>query len=272
MLAVNVVPAGAENTAKGKLTVDGKTVEIKHVLAYSQPGFFDKKKKDVVVLMCDAPVTVEVAKEPMGIYDQVKAGKLHCVRHTIDADKKVISFEVSHNRFKMTVGGGSSFQVFEPKAVTGSSISGRSFTKSPQKSGFDDVSYSYDITFSADISAPQSKKVGTKLPADGGDTWKAYLAYNKKVKSMDIKEMRKMVPPDEAKNMSDEELKMMKELAVAMMPKNPKFVEGYINGDKGVLFITDHAGKEKRYCTIDMKKEKGEWVVGKQSCSDNPEE
>ena len=272
MFAVNVLPAGAENTVKGKLTVDGKTLEIKHVLAYSKPGFFDKKKKDVVVLMCDAPVTLEAAKEPMGIYDQVKAGKLHCVRHTIDADKKVISFEVNHNRFKMTVSGGSSFEVFEPKSVTGSSISGRSFTKSPQKSGFDDVPYSYDITFSADIAAPQSNKVGTKLPADGGDAWKAYMTHNKKIKSMDLKEMRKTMPPDVSKETSDKELKAMKELAVAMMPKNAKFSEGYVNGDKAILFITDHSGKEKRYGTIDMTKEKSEWIVGKESWSDNPAE
>jgi hypothetical protein len=272
MFAVTIAPVGAENTANGKLTVDGKTIEIKHVLAFSRPGFFDKKKKDTVVLMCDAPVTPEAAKDPFGISDLVKAGKLHCVRHTIDADKHVISYEINHNRFKMTVSGGSTYEVFEPKTFTSSFIAGRSRTTAPQKSGFDEVSYSYDITFSADIAVPQSRKAGTKIPAGGGDAWKAYMAHNKRVKTMDLREMRKMAPPDEAKNMSDEELKMMKELAVAMLPKSPKFVEGYINGDKGVLFVTDHAGKEKRYGTVDMTKENGEWVVGKQSWSDNPSE
>ncbi|MBA4372882.1 MAG: hypothetical protein C0402_08455 [Thermodesulfovibrio sp.] len=272
MFVLTAIPAGAENTVKGKLTVDGKTVEIKHVLAYSQPGFFDKKKKDVVVLMCDAPVTQEVAKDPFGVSDQAKAGKLHCVRHTIDADKKVISFEVNHNRFKMTVSGGSTYQIFEPKTFTSTAVAGRSRTTAPQKSGFDDVPYSYDITFSADIAAPQSKKVGTKLPADGGDAWKAYIAHNKKVKSMDIKEIRKTMPKEESDKITDKELKAMKELAVAMMAKNPKFSEGYLNGDKGMLFITDHSGKEKRYGTIDMTKENDKWVVGKESWSDNPPE
>lgn len=271
MAVLGLMPAAvlAENTVKGKLTVDGKTVEINNVVAYSQPGFFDKKKRDVVVLMCDAPVDLETAKDTFGIHDQVKAGKLHCVRHTINSEKQVINFEVSHNRFKMPVGGGSSYEIFEAKTFTGSSVAGRSFTKSPQKAPFDDVTYSYDITFSTDIAAPQSRKVGTKLPAGGGDLWKAYLAHNKMVKNMDIKEMRKMMPPDVSKETSDEELKALKELAVAMMPKNPKFTEGYVNGDKGVLFISD---KEKTYGVIDMKKEKGEWTVEKESWSDNPPE
>jgi hypothetical protein len=28
-----------------------------------------------------------------------------------------------------------------------------------------------------------------------------------------------------------------------------------MNGDKGIIFITDHSGKEKRYGSIDMKKD-----------------
>src|SRR5512137_206847 len=49
-------PEAAENFARGTLVVDGQSVDITQVYAYAQPGFFDKKKQDVVVLLCDAPV------------------------------------------------------------------------------------------------------------------------------------------------------------------------------------------------------------------------
>jgi hypothetical protein len=47
-------------------------------------------------------------------------------------------------------GGGSTEHVFEAKTFDGRNIAGRSRTKSTQTS-FDDVPYSYDVTFSAAI-------------------------------------------------------------------------------------------------------------------------
>jgi hypothetical protein len=50
----------------------------------------------------------------------------------------------------MPEGGGSTYHVFEAKTFDGKIAAGRSRTTAPQKS-FDDVPYSYDVTFSAAI-------------------------------------------------------------------------------------------------------------------------
>jgi hypothetical protein len=149
--ALAMAPVSAQNRAEGKLDVDGKPVAITQVYAYAKEGFFDKKKQDVVVLLCDAPVPAPALRDVFAYKDLIATGKVHCVRQTIDAEKHVINFDVGHERFgSMGENGGSTEHVFEPQTFDGKTIAGRARTKSPQKS-FKDVPYTYDITFSAAI-------------------------------------------------------------------------------------------------------------------------
>jgi hypothetical protein len=146
-----IAPAAAQNHAEGKLIVDGKPIAITQVYAYAQEGFFDKKKQDVVVLLCDTAVPPKTARDVFARHDLFVAGKAHCVQQTVNTDKQVINFEVGHERFgRKGEGGGSTEQVFEATTFDAKTIAGRARTKSPQKS-FDDVPYSYDITFTAAI-------------------------------------------------------------------------------------------------------------------------
>lgn len=134
----------------GELVVGEQKVAITHGYAFAREGFFDKTKQDVTVVLCDAALPDTAVRDEFQRMDLVKAGKLHCVEQTIDADKSVINFTVRHQRFKLPESGGSTEQVFAATTLDGKTIAGRSYTKSPQKS-FDDVVYSYDITFKLPI-------------------------------------------------------------------------------------------------------------------------
>ena len=267
-----VLPAAdAEDLAKGTLVVEVKAIEITRVYAYARPGFFDKRKQDVVVLLCDAPVPAEAVRDVFGLAKLVDAGALHCVQQTINTEKQVINFEVRHKRFSMPVSGGSSAHVFEAKTFSENTISGRARTTAPQKS-FDDVPYSYDITFTAAFDPMLNEKTGKKLPDGGGDLGKAYLAQNRKTLSVDVAAVRKAAPPGELDKTSDEEIKTMLELIAAMTPKDPKITEGYINakGDRGLLYATGMFKDQLQYGTIEMEKKNGEWVVSGESWGDAP--
>ncbi|HWC64988.1 MAG TPA: hypothetical protein VG777_02815, partial [Thermoanaerobaculia bacterium] len=99
---------------------------------------------------CDAPLSADAVHDPFARMDLVKAGRLRCVEQTIDEGGQVINYKVQHERFGVPEGGGSTEHVFEPKTFDGKTAAGRSRTTAPQKS-WDDVPYSYDITFSAAI-------------------------------------------------------------------------------------------------------------------------
>ena len=121
-----IVPVAAQNRAEGKLDVDGKPVAITQVYAYAKEGFFDKKKQDVVVLLCDAPVPAPVMRDTFAYKDLIATGKVHCVRQTIDADKQVINYDVGHQRFgSLGENGGSTEHVFEAQTFDGKTIAGR---------------------------------------------------------------------------------------------------------------------------------------------------
>src|ERR1700675_2017555 len=79
--------AAAQNSVQGKLEVDGKPVPITQVYAYAKEGFFDQKKQDVVVLLCDAAVPAAAVRDPFAYKNLVAAGQVHCVRQTIDTDQ-----------------------------------------------------------------------------------------------------------------------------------------------------------------------------------------
>lgn len=151
VFALLAAPVAAQNRAEGKLEVNGKAVAITQVYAYAVEGFFDKKKQDITVLLCDVPVPAAAVRDGFARRDLAAAGKLHCVQQIINTEKQVINFEVRHQAFGSSQpGGGSTEHVFEAKTFDGKTIAGRARTESPQKS-FDDVPYSYDITFSAAI-------------------------------------------------------------------------------------------------------------------------
>ena len=150
LVVLVAAPATAQNTVTGTFVVDGKPIKLTHVYAYAEKGFFDPKKQDVVVVLADAEVPAAALRDHFALADLAKAGKLHFVKQTIDAEGQVINYEVRHERFKMPESGGSTEHVFEAKTFDKKLIAGRAWTKSPQKS-FDDVPYSYDATFSATI-------------------------------------------------------------------------------------------------------------------------
>ncbi len=143
--------AAAGDLAEGKLVVDGKTMEITQAYAYAEKGFFDNEKQDVVVLLCDAPVPAAAVRDFFARKELIDSGKLHCVEQIIDSEKQVINFKVHDKGFgSKPPSDGSTEQVFDVKTFDGKTVAGRSYTKS-QQNLFDDIPYSYDITFSAQI-------------------------------------------------------------------------------------------------------------------------
>src|ERR1017187_10789423 len=112
--------AAAEGKAEGKLTVNGKSTDVKYAYASAGPGFFDKTKEDVEVVLSDVPLEAKALEDQFERIHMADAGKLHAFEITLDAEGKPISTAFRHNGFKgPSPSGLSSEDVFTKKTCDG---------------------------------------------------------------------------------------------------------------------------------------------------------
>ena len=147
----------ADGKSDGTLTVAKTSLKLVHAYAQAQKGFFDPKKDDVLVILSDVPLAGTALTDPFERRKMEKVGQLRSVEAVIDAKGQAVNVTVRDKSFGgPPVSGASTEDVFEPKENDGKTISGRLFRKSPGSS-FDDVPFTYDVTFSAPV-APRAKK------------------------------------------------------------------------------------------------------------------
>lgn len=109
---------------------------------------------------------------------------------------------------------------------------------------------------------------GAKLPADGEEPGKDYMAYLMALQNRDGAAIRKMA--EVPQGTSDKELKEQMEMMSAMTPSDQKIVSGSINGNTATLNVTGMLEKKKQYGTIELQKKGGVWKITKEDWSESP--
>lgn len=114
-------------------------------------------------------------------------------------------------------------------------------------------------------------KTGKKLPPDGGEAGKAYLAYIKAVNNKDIAAFRKLHKSTEG--MSDADLKERLNYFINYLcPKDAKVTGGYSAGNRVALHVEGTLEKVKQYGLVELVKNKdGLWQVGMEGWDKTPE-
>jgi hypothetical protein len=140
----------ADGKAEGTITVNGKTTKLSYAYARAVKGFFDKTKEDVVVILTDVPLEGKALEDQFERSRMADAGKLHAFEITINADGKPISTAFRDNGFKKASPSGlSSADVFTKKVFDGRTVEGS--YKSAKESDFFGETYSFDVSFKADV-------------------------------------------------------------------------------------------------------------------------
>jgi hypothetical protein len=252
----------------GTLTVNGKTVKLDHAYATTKKNPFDKKKTDVLVLFTDRELPAGAMKDDFTLMEARDKTHFNGVSADIDDEKQVIGCQIYSSSLKKidqfsSVG----TQKLDITAQTPARIAGKLYM--PKEEDFFGDKYIYSITFDVPIGAnvappPPAAPVGKALPPDGGEPRKAYDAYRKVLASGDMAALRKAVSADRVSSMDDPDFKKMFPMIQAMEPKNVKFVNGTIDGDKATLNVSAKGGKEQSTGTISMVREGGKWKVSKE--------
>ena len=193
----------ADGTAQGTITVNGRTTKLSHAYARAVPGFFDKTKEDVVVILTDVPLEAKALEDEFERIHMADAGKLHAFEITLDADGKPISTSFRDDGFKKASPSGlSSSDVFTKKTFDGKTVSG-SYKSDKQHEFFGDT-YAFDVSFQAEIA--RAPKVVPPTAAETAAAQKhpatrVYTDYLNAVQKEDLGALKKLFTKEQAKQL-----------------------------------------------------------------------
>ncbi len=135
----------------GTLTLDGVPVPLTHVYATAQPGFFDKKKEDIHVLLSSVALSDEERGDAFALIELARQGKVSAVEVVIDAEGSPIGGSLFAKGFGGMVSAAGMHE-FARERLERSVIAGRLSVKEPHT--FMGVTYQYDARFTAPIPRP----------------------------------------------------------------------------------------------------------------------
>ena len=253
----------ADGRAEGTITVNGKTTKLSYAYARAVKGFFDKTKEDVEVVLTDVPLDGKALEDQFERMHMADAGKLHAFEITIGAEGKPISTAFRDNGFKKASPSGlSSEDVFTAKTFDGKTIDAR--YKSAKQSEFFGETYSFDVTFRADIT--RAAKVVPPTAAETAAAQKSpqakvYAEFLKAVQKEDLGALRKLFTKEQAKHLDDPDAKKMVGLVKMMSATDIKVLKILEKGDTADLTVTGKQEGSTASGVVHMAKEDGAWKV-----------
>ena len=273
--AARAAEAVAPGEAAGSFSIDGKAVSLHHAYAMTQPSDFDEKKTDTAILLTEDPLPAKALEELKDL-ESAAQGKGNSLLLKLDDSGRAIREVVHHAAL-----GGGSLQMsgmtnseVHVAARTGDAISGSAGTAKEEE--FLNHRYRSDVRFHAVLReayreppAPDAA-TGRKLPPGGGEPGKAWMALHQAILRKDIAAIKKMGPPGDMPDMSDEDLKKGLELLAIMAPEKIVIEEGYVRGDDAVLSMSGMQGGEKQYGTVRLKRVNGSWRPAGEKWSNTP--
>ena len=255
--------AAAEGKASGALTVNGKTTEMKYAYASAGPGFFDKTKEDVTVIVTDVPLDAKTLEDEIERIHVADAGKLHAFEITFDADAKPISTAFRHSGFtKASPSGLSSEDVFEKKTFDGKTIEGRYKSAMPHE--FFGNTYAFDVAFKADIvrkAKPVPPTAAETTAAQKSPQAKVYVDFLNAVQKEDLGAMRKLFSKQQAKHLDDPDAQKMVKMVKMMSATDVKVLKLAEKGDTAELTVIGKQDGNVQNGVVHMVREGGAWKV-----------
>lgn len=248
----------------GTYTLDGKKYVITSVLAKTDENPLDEERKDIVVLLTDAPVTADQFN--MGsLYRMSMDGKIHGIMATFNEDKECAGLVV----LGITQRSGYNVCDFDPLQFDLTMISGKVSTTLQESLGHE---YEFSIQFESAVTDAVEKSVdqntGTPLPVGGGEPGKAYMEYDRAIQSGNIGVIKKFAPSEEAaKQLDNPEAKKMLQMMKAMRATGLMITKGFMDGNRATLIVEgkDSMSGGMATATVTMFRSGNQWKVVNES-------
>lgn len=250
------------SNAEGQLTVAGNKVQIQHAYAMAQPGYFDKTKEDIVLIVTNIPLSDKAIEDRWERNALVSEGTLKTVEITINSKQQPISVSVKHPAFKASPSGFSSNYILELKTFNEKNVEGRMYCKTEQE--FFDTVYTFDFTFKAEVRRKKElpppteaeKAVAAKSPQAA-----VYLEFVEAVNAGDVKTLKKVLAADVAKGLDGPDGEEMLEFMQIGIPPKAEFQRITVKGDSATLMLSAQDEGHDLKGTIEFIKEGNQWKV-----------
>lgn len=251
--------ANEEGKATGKLIVNNEITKFNNAYAVAIPGFFDKSKEDILVILTDVPLSEEAIDDNFERRKMTRDGNLHCVEVTIDANKNPISVTILHNAFD-AMPSGRGYEVFEAKTFDEKVIEGKIYTS--KQNEFFDTKYEYNATFRATIGREVPPTATEIEVAEKSPQAAAYRKYEKAIMAGDFEGLKNLVTHDVLEEMSADEAEEIFEFMQMTMPKNVKFMRVKVVGHKATLEMSAEEDGQKITGKVYLLLDGKQWKVG----------
>jgi hypothetical protein len=266
-LASATLASAAPGTATGKLTIQGKTFDLKHAYANEVPDGFDKSKNAVQVLLTSAPVDEEAVTDSGLLMDLYGDGKFHGLKCEFRPGDSAVNIQVLSNllggSISLSKSGG---DVPMPHVFTATRIEG---AVNHPESTLGDWTYSFEANFAADITPRSIEPEPT--PADtaaakGHPATKAFLALLAAIHKGDKAGILALAPPDQREMIDGPDFAETLKFIQAITPKEVTVLKVTENGPKATLRLSGvEEGETVRGKAFMEKDGGGVWRMVRQS-------
>jgi hypothetical protein len=265
IVAAAAIVSAADGTAKGTMTVNGKTSTLAYAYARAIPDPFDKAKTATEVILSDVPLDkAAVADDPFALIHLADAGKAHAILFEINASNKIVSVALRDAAFtKASPSGNSSSYTFDPGTVTASTIAGKLYCTEP-RTAFGET-WTFSATFSAPI-VPRPAPASKSAVAADNPVAMAAVAFLKAAHAGNVAAMKKLVTPAGVAQLDSADGKMMLEIMKETSPANPKITSVEMQGpDAATAKIVEESsskdGSSTSTITLKLVRIGGQWKV-----------
>jgi hypothetical protein len=265
LVTIATAHAADPGTASGKITIEGKSTELKYAMSRATKNPFHDDQQDVEILISNIPVSA-ADFDTFKLMKLVDTAQLTAVSVEINPEKSVISGSMYSPAFNKYGGHFSATGMHELETTTfaGTDVAGKLYMAKPDT--FDKIHFVYSVDFHAvPGKLPEPSKTAKALPAGGGDAGDAYRSYMKVLTAGNIPELKKRLTASRATQLDSPEIKKLLPMIQAMQPTNIKVTGGSIDGNTATLKATGMSDGAKNDGTITMVKENGAWKVEKES-------
>lgn len=270
LLALGLSACLAAQSAKGTLTVNGQSYELKHAYAFQVPDWTDKSKMGVAVLVTDREVPEKILNHKMNPFDLRDAG-VNGLKMEFYDDGGGYSMNLVGTQEQASVSISGTFDKERFRTLTAERID-VSLDQEEKKLG--STSLQYKAEFAADIvpyvETPKYVPNDADIAAaKNAASTKAYLAFHEAMKKGDLTALRGMVVPERAAMMDAPNFKEMFEFVQEMMAKDVKVLKATEEGDAAELILTGTMmDKEDAMGKVSLMRINGKWLVANESWGD----